>query len=278
LAESYGYEVTVINADSEGVVSKGALDDALRADTLLVSIQAANNEIGTIQAISELSEISRSRGALFHCDAAQAAGRVTIDVDDWGADLLSLSGHKMYGPKGIGALYLRGGVRGLPIAPLSVGGGHEGELRPGTHNVPAIVGFGIAAKLCLELTAEEAKRMCELRNQLEKGLLELIPVMQVNGCIDNRLPNNTSITLPGIDAGALINNLPQLSISTGSACMSGAIEPSYVLQAIGLNRNDADSTIRIGLGRFSTSEEITEACGYIAESYYDMKKLELQFM
>jgi len=276
-AEDAGYELTILQTDAEGTVDVEALADAMRPDTLLVSLQAANNEIGTIQPVGELARIVRESGALFHCDAAQAAGKIPIDVDDLGVDLLSLSAHKKYGPKGIGALYIRGGPRALPIRPLTVGGGHEYELRPGTLNVPAIVGFGCAAKLCIDNISEETGRIRALRDRLENTIVEVISDIVINGSISNRLPNNSSITLPGIDAEALISNVPELAISTGSACTSGAIGPSYVLQGIGLTRDEADATIRIGVGRFNTETDINEACKALIKAKKRMDAAKLEF-
>jgi cysteine desulfurase len=176
-----------------------------------------------------------------------------------GIDLLSMSAHKLYGPKGIGALYIRGGARHIPIEPLIIGGGQEGGLRSGTTNVPAIVGFGEACRIAQEVIAGEAVRVASLRDQLEQALIGKIPSLRINGKNAPRLPNTSSLTFPGLDADALLLNLPDVMMGTGSACTSGAIEPSHVLQAIGLNRSDASSTIRASLGRFTTGAEIKHA-------------------
>ncbi len=249
-----GYEVRILAVDCKGKVSIESAKRAISDNTLLVSIQTANNEIGTIQDINDLAQIAHENGALFHTDAAQAVGKIPIDVDEIGVDLLSFSAHKMYGPKGIGALYIRGGPYSIPIQPVVVGGGQEYGLRPGTHNVPAIVGFGEACRLCVTHMREEAERVSQLRDALELGLMPLN--VKVNGDTNKRLPGNSSLTFPGIDSEALVINTPELAISTGSACTTNEFEPSHVLLAIGLDRVEATSTIRIGLGRFSLEDEI----------------------
>ncbi len=254
-----GFEIIVLPVDQEGQFDFDIARREITADTLLLSVQAANNEIGTIQCIAELAALAHEQGAFVHSDAAQAVGKIPVDVEEWDVDLLSVSAHKLYGPKGVGALYVRGGSYALPIAPLMFGGGQEHELRPGTLNVPSIVGFGEACRLCSELRLEEARRISVLRDRLEAKLLENVSNLRRNGAIDNRLPGNCSVTFPGIDAEALIANVPELALSTGSACTSGALEPSHVLMAIGLSREEAYSTIRIGLGRFTTEDEIERA-------------------
>jgi cysteine desulfurase len=264
--EHRGFEVVVLPVDSTGTVMLEAAEEAIDDSTLLVSMQAANNEVGTIQPVQEVAAFARAYGALVHCDAAQAAGKILVDVDEWDVDLLSVSAHKFYGPKGVGALYVRGGPYALPISPSSIGGGQERNLRAGTLNVPGIVGLGEACSLCEQQLPEESTHIGALRDRLEKAILEAAPAVKRNGNLDNRLPGNSSLTFPGIDAEALIINAPELAISTGSACNSGAPEPSHVLLAIGLDREDASSTIRIGVGRFNTEKEMDETAGSIVES------------
>lgn len=258
-----GMDVVVLPVDEEGRVDLKAAEDAINENTLLVSVQAANNEIGTIQPVAEVARLARDKGALVHCDAAQAVGKLPVDVEELDVDLMSFSAHKLYGPKGVGALYVRGGPYSMPLKPLVVGGGQERQLRPGTLNVPGIVGFGTACELCQHLMSDEAVRIARLRDRLENGLLAHVGDARRNGALDNRLPSNSSLTFPGIDAEALIANVPDLAISTGSACNSGALEPSHVLLAIGHTREEADSTIRIGVGRFNDEEEIAKAAGDI---------------
>jgi cysteine desulfurase len=258
-----GFDLVMLPVDGTGTVDVGAAEQLIDGHTLLVSVQAANNEIGTIQPIIALAQLARRVGAVMHCDAAQAAGKIPLAVEEWGVDLLSISGHKLYGPKGVGALYVRGGRGRVALAPLLLGGGQEDGLRAGTANVPAIVGFGEACALCQVEMAQDARRVGALRDELERRLRRGIPDLRINGNLVNRLPGNSSLTFPGIEADALILNLPQLALSTGSACHSGALEPSYVLTAIGLSRELASSTVRVGLGRFTTEDEIHMASSLI---------------
>jgi len=254
---THGYDLVVLPVDREGRISIESVESAVNEHTLLISVQAANNEIGTIQAIAEIAALAHERGALVHCDAAQAVGKIPVDVQDWEIDLLSISAHKLYGPKGVGALYIRGGVYGIPISPLQIGGGQEWGLRPGTMNVPGIVGFGEACAICECEMDEEAQRTALLRDHMEFELLGAIPGLVRNGAISQRLPNNSNLTIPGVEAEALVANLRGIAISTGAACASGAPEPSHVLLALGLSRADAYSTIRIGLGRFNNRSDVT---------------------
>jgi cysteine desulfurase len=202
---------------------------------------------------------------LVHCDAAQAIGKISVDVDLLGVDLLSASAHKLYGPKGIGCLYIRGGPRAIPLEPLAYGGGQENGLRSGTTNVPAVVGFGEASFICQAELPDEMIRLSRLRDQLESALLAQIDSLIINGYSTERLPNTSSLTFPGIDADALLLNMPQLMLGTGSACTSGAIEPSHVLQAMKIARTDAFSTIRASLGRQTSAEQIQVAVGSLID-------------
>ncbi len=261
-----GMDVVVLPVDSEGRVNLDAAEEAIDENTLLVSVQAANNEIGMIQPVAEIARLAHEKGAMIHCDAAQAVGRLPVDVDDWDVDLMSISAHKLYGPKGVGALYVRGGPYSMPLKPLVIGGGQERQLRAGTLNVPGIMGFGKACELCLRLMPDEAKRISALRDQLESKILARVKSGWRNGASNERLPGNSSLTFPGIDAEALIVNTPDLAISTGSACTSGAPEPSHVLVAIGRTREEADSTVRIGVGRFNNDQEIAKASDYILQA------------
>lgn len=264
--EKQGFELIVLPVDRNGKVDLQAATEAINENTLVVSIQAANQEIGTIQPVHEIAALAHTQGALVHCDAAQAIGKIALDVNEWDIDLLSLSAHKLYGPKGVGVLYVRGGRR-LGIAPLFFGGEQEKEIRPGTLNVPSIVGLGVACQLCREKMQEESIRLAQLRDELETLLLLDIPHLKRNGDLQNRLPHNSSLTFPGIEAGALLANLPHLSISTGSACTSGTLGPSPILQALGLLRDETYSTLRVGLGRLTTSEEIDSAAKSIIAAY-----------
>jgi cysteine desulfurase len=262
-----------IPVDEKGTVDLAAVADAVTEETLLVSIQAANNEIGTIQPVAQVAALAHAKGALVHCDAAQAVGKVPVDVESWDVDLLSISAHKLYGPKGVGALYVRGGPYALPISPLLVGGGQEKGLRAGTLNVPGIVGLGEACSLCERKLTGEAARIAVLRERFEETLLESVPEASRNGDLTNRLPGNSSLTFPGIDAEALVVNAPELAISTGSACTSGAPEPSHVLLATGLSREDASSTVRIGVGRFNTEEEMDLAAESLSGAFERLARM-----
>lgn len=260
-----GFEVVLLPVDRLGHVNLSALEHAVDDSTLLVSIQLANNEIGTIQRMEQISRVVHERGALLHCDGAQAVGKISVNVDHLYVDMLSISAHKLYGPKGIGALYVRGGAKRARLQPLAFGGAQEWSLRPGTLNVPAIVGFGEACRICSEEMVREAERVTTLRDLLEQLLLEHIPHLQRNGDLSYRLPGNSSLTLPDVEADALLLNLPDVALSTGSACTAGAIEPSHVLQAIGLSREAAFRTVRVGIGRFNTEEEMERAASRMVE-------------
>ena len=251
-----GAEVVVLPVDGLGRVDPAALERALEEPAALVSIMAANNEIGTIQPIAELAAICRARGVPLHCDAAQAVGRVPVDVKDWGVDLLSLSGHKFHAPKGVGALFVRRGPGAPRLKPQQHGGGQEGGLRPGTLNVHGLVGLGAAADLCAAELSEEGPRIAALRDRLQAGLEESLDGLRVNGDPAARLPGNLSLTVDGVEAEALMTALPGFAFSAGSACSSAAARPSHVLTAIGLEAGQARSTLRFGLGRFTTEEEI----------------------
>ncbi len=256
--ERQGYELAFLPVDGAGRVVLGAAREVISEDTLLVSVHAANNEIGTLQPIAELAAIAHDAGAVFHTDAVQAVGKVPVDVNAWEVDMLSLSAHKLYGPKGIGALYLHGGARGLPLTPLLLGGGQEQGVRPGTLNVAGIVGLGKACEVCQQVLAEEAARVSHLRDKLEQRLLAALPVRR-NGDVNARLAGNSNLTFSGLDAQALLAHVPELALSTGSACTAGALSPSHVLQGIGMARADAASTVRIGLGRFTSEAEVDRA-------------------
>ena len=253
------FDFDVVPVDRDGLLDLGALADLVDDKTLLVCVQAVNNEIGTIQPVLEVVQIAHAAGALVHCDAAQALGRIPIDVGDWGVDLLSLSGHKCYGPKGIGALYVRGGARNAPIEPLLLGGGQEFRLRPGTLNLPGIVGLGLAAQIAASEHDLETRRLSSLRDWFERQILDALPSAYRNGSSVRRVAGSTSLTFPGVDAEALIANLPHVQLSTGSACSSGAPETSHVLTAIGLDRTAAAQTVRIGFGRFTMSDQTRHA-------------------
>lgn len=259
-----GYELAIVPVDSNGLVHADAVQALVDERTAVVSIMTVNNEVGTAQPIAEIAKICRATGALFHTDAAQAPAAVSVDVAAWDVDLLSLSGHKAYGPKGVGALYVRRGV-GPRLRPVLHGGGQEGGLRPGTLPTPLCVGMGAA---CIILAADgerEAERVASLRDQLLADLGELIPDLRVNGALANRHPGNLNIRVPGIDAELLLAAArPGLAAATGSACTSGISEPSHVLRAMGLSGEAAAESIRLSIGRFTTADEVRHAAGLLA--------------
>ena len=263
--ENDGFEIIVLPVDGQGTVRLDKARELIDENTLLVCVQAANGEIGTIQPIGELAEIAHQNGALFHCDAAQAAGKIPLDLNDLNdlnVDSMALSAHKMFGPQGVGALWLRRGLRGL-LVPQQIGGGQERGLRAGTTNVPGIVGMGAACEICQREMNDESTRLSELRDELENRLQSSIANLQLNGDRNRRLPHCASLTFAGVDAGLLMARLPDVALSNGAACDAGAPGPSQTLLAIGLSREAATSTVRVGLHRFNTAEEIKRAAELI---------------
>lgn len=254
-----GFDIVILPVDSGGRVVLEAARQAITEDTLLVSVQLANNEVGTLHPVNELSAIAHSVGSVFHCDATQAIGKIPVDLYLLGVDIGSMSAHKLYGPKGVGALFVSRGIRSSSIEPIIYGGGQENGMRSGTTNVPAIVGFGEACALANNALHDEKKRICTLRDLFEKELSERIPEVTINGKDHDRLPNTSSLTFNDVDADALIMNLNTVMVGTGSACSSGAIGPSHVLEAMGLSRDQAHSTIRVSMGRFTNEQEIVMA-------------------
>lgn len=269
------HDVVFISVSLAGEINLQEMLDSITENTLLVSVHLANNEIGTIQPIHEIAEHAHSVGALVHTDAAQAVGKIPVNVDDLGVDLLSMSAHKLYGPKGIGALYIRGGIKTIPFVPMFYGGGQEFGLRPGTSNVPSIVGFGEAAQLCAHNLSVEISRIQRLRDEFEESLISRIPGLVINGKNTNRLPNTSSLTFPDVDADALLLNLSDVMLGTGSACNSGALEPSHVLQAIGVSREAAQRTIRASFGRFNSEEQVQIAINSVVQSYFSVLRSNL---
>jgi cysteine desulfurase len=253
--EKQGVAVTFLPVDGEGLVNPEDVRRAIRPETVLITIMLANNELGTIEPIAEIGKIAAEAHVTLHTDAIQAAGKIPIDVAKLGVHLLSISAHKLYGPKGVGALYVR---KGTHIEPLLYGGHSERDRRPGTEDVTSIAGLGKAADLALTHMKAEGRRIAVLRDRLENGLIERIPHARVNGSRTQRVPNTTNLTLPFIEGEAMVIalDLRGLSCSTGAACSSGAVEPSHVLLAIGLAPEDARATLRLSLGQQTTDEEI----------------------
>jgi cysteine desulfurase len=261
--QSEGFGVTYLPVEPNGLVSLGALEAALSDRTLLVSVMAAHNEIGVIQPLSEIGALCRSKGVLFHSDAAQAVGKIPLDVEAMKIDLLSISGHKVYGPKGVGALYVRRRPR-VRLLPLIDGGGQERGLRSGTLPTPLCVGLGRAAAIAGAEMAEESDRLRRLRDDMLRTLSRKVPGLQVNGDLEHRLPGSLNFSFPGIPALTLIEACPSIAISTGSACSSASVEPSYVLRALGLPDALANASVRVGLGRFTTAAEVEFAADALA--------------
>jgi cysteine desulfurase len=263
--EKEGFRLTRVRVDSQGRIDLDALRRALRPGTLLVSVMHANNEIGVVQRLGEIAALAHEHGAAFHTDAAQSVGKVAVDVAEIGADLLSLSGHKLCGPKGIGALYVRRRAPRIELKPILYGGAHERGLRSGTVPVPLCVGLGRACEIAGEEMEEESRRVSALRARLWGHLARAVGSVRLNGDPEQRVPGNLNVTFPGVEANALLLALPDVALSTGSACTSGSPEPSHVLLAIGLRREEALCAIRIGIGRFTTEEEIDRAAARITE-------------
>ncbi|NOZ64114.1 MAG: cysteine desulfurase NifS, partial [Caldiserica bacterium] len=253
--EKKGFKVTYLPVDGGGRVNPDDLKKAITPDTILISIMMANNEVGVIEPIQELVEIAHEKGIAFHTDAVQAVGKIEVDVRKLGVDFLSLSAHKIYGPKGIGVLYIRKGAR---IEPLITGGHHERNLRAGTENVPGIVGLGEAARIAREERVEEAKKISQLRDRLEKGIVEKIPHVRINGDVNHRLPNTLNVSFEYVEGESIILNLDLqgIAVSSGSACTSGSLEPSHVLLAMGVPPIPAQGSVRFSLGKDNTEEEI----------------------
>jgi cysteine desulfurase len=261
--EREGFSLTVLTVKSDGLLDLAGLAAAIDQRTALVSVMAVNNEIGTIQDLAAIGALCRARGALFHTDAAQAAGKIPLEVEAMGIDLLSISGHKLYGPKGIGALYIRRRPR-VRLVPLIDGGGQERGFRSGTLPTPLCVGLGVACAIAQNEMTAEATRLIGLRRHLLAALRSRIPGMRLNGSADYRVAGNLNIAFPGIDAEELLATCATVAASTGSACSSASIEPSYVLRALGLDEATARASLRLAVGRFTTMAEVDFAVDALA--------------
>ena len=261
--EQEGFRATYLPVEASGLVDPARLEAAIEEKTALVSVMAAHNEIGIIQPLTEIGALCRARGVLFHTDAAQAVGKLPVDVDAMNIDLMSISGHKIYGPKGIGALYIRRRPRAR-IMPLIDGGGQERGMRSGTLPTPLCVGLGEAAAIAQAEMAREGQRLLALRQRFLAGIQRALPQTRLNGDPERRLPGNLNLSFPGIPAPTLMDACPGLALSTGSACTAAEIEPSFVLRALGLSKDLAASSLRIGLGRFTTADEVDFAVATLA--------------
>ena len=271
-AESDGFRVTYVGVDGEGRLDLDRLRDAVTGETLLVSAMSANNEIGVLHPLAEVAQIAHARGALFHCDAAQSAGLIPLQARDLGVDLVSLSAHKLYGPKGVGALYVAKRDPAIDLEALLDGGGHERGYRSGTLNVPAIVGFGHAAELCHAEAGAEAVRLGALRDRLWSALSTLEGI-HLNGPLEGRLPNNLNVRVDGVHGETLLKAIASdVAVSSGAACATTSAEPSHVLRAIGLSDDQARASIRFGLGRFNTAEEIDAAAAVVINAVRHLRR------
>ena len=270
--ERQGFEVTYLPTDKDGRISAKQLREAITEKTILVSVMLANNEIGTVQPIAELGEVTREKGVLFHVDAVQGVGKVPFDVEKMKVDLASLSGHKIYGPKGIGALWVRRKPR-VRIAPIIDGGGHERGMRSGTLNVPGIVGFGRAAELAQQLMPEETKRTYQLRKRLQDYLFSHLDHLELNGHATERLPGNLNVSFAYVEGEALMMAIKNVAVSSGSACTSASLEPSYVLRACGVSEDLAHTSIRFGIGRFNSEDEVDYVGKYVVDQVRRLREM-----
>lgn len=254
--EKKGVRVTYLPVDKTGMINPDDVRAAITDKTILISIMLANNEIGTIHPIQEIGKIAKEKGVLFHCDATQGVGKIPVNVSDMGVDLMSFTSHKLYGPKGIGALYVRRKAPRVRLVPMIDGGGHERGMRSGTLPVPLIAGFGKAVELCEREMPTESVRIQGLRDRLQAGMTDALEAVYLNGHPTERLPGNLNLSFAYVEGEALLMGVKEIALSSGSACTSATLEPSYVLRALGVGSDLAHSSIRFGLGRFSTPEEV----------------------
>ena len=269
--EQQGFTLTLLRPDSFGRISSKQVAEAIMKDTILVCVMLANNVVGTINPANEIGAICRKRGILFFCDATQAVGKIAVDVKRINADLMAFSAHKIYGPKGIGALYVRGKNPRVRLTAQIDGGGQERFLRSGTLNVPGIVGLGAACALCEEELGDKTSMSAELRNKLEDGLRKTIPDIQINGHPTERLPNTVNISFKSVDAVSILSNTPDIAASASSACESGTSGSNYVLRAMGVDEDSASSAIRFSLGRFTSEQEIDYVIDKISRSVLSLR-------
>lgn len=254
--EKKGIKVTFLPVDKAGMVSPDDVRNAITDQTILISIMMANNEIGTINPVAAIGKVAKEKGVIFHCDATQGVGKIPVNVQEMGIDLMSFTAHKIYGPKGVGALYVRRKAPRVRLEAMMYGGGHERGMRSGTLPVPLIVGFGKACELCEQEMSTESVRMAKMRDRLQEGIMSKMDEVYLNGHPTERLPNNLNISFAYVEGEALLMGVKEIALSSGSACTSATLEPSYVLRALGVGSDLAHSSIRFGLGRFNTDEEV----------------------
>ena len=271
--ESMGFDVTYLPVDDTGMVSPQSVAEAITDQTILVSIMYANNEIGTINPIGDIGSVCRGRGVLFHTDAVQGFGRIPFDVEAMNIDLASVTSHKIYGPKGVGALYVRRRRPRVRLDALIDGGGHERGMRSGTLNVPAIVGFGRACEICSQEMGDEAERLTSLREKLRGGITNQLTEVYLNGHPNQRLPGNLNLSFAFVEGESLMMGMKDVAVSSGSACTSASLEPSYVLKALGVGDELAHSSIRFGLGRFTTEEEVDYVTDLTVETVNRLREM-----
>jgi len=271
--EKYGFEVTYLPVEKDGRINLDDLRRAITPKTILISIMYANNEIGVINPIAEIGKIAKEKGVFFHVDGVQAAGKVPVDVQKDNIDLLSLSGHKIYGPKGVGALYVRRRNPRVQVSAIIDGGGHERGMRSGTLNVPGIVGMGKACEVCQNEMAEEGERLRRLRERLKEGIFAKLDEVYINGSMIHRLPHNLNVSFAFVEGESLLMGINDVAVSSGSACTSATLEPSYVLKALGVGEDLAHTSIRFGLGRFNTQEEVDYVTDRVVETVNRLREL-----
>ncbi|MBI5410842.1 MAG: IscS subfamily cysteine desulfurase [Nitrospirae bacterium] len=273
LESKKGIKVTYLPVDKYGMVNPEDVRNAITDKTILISIMMANNEIGTINPIKEIGKIAKEKGVLFHCDATQGVGKIPVNVQEMGIDLMAFSAHKLYGPKGVGALYVRKKAPRVRLAPIIDGGGHERGMRSGTLPVPLIVGFGKACELCEQEMPTESVKLAALRDRLQDGIMKHLDEAYLNGHPTQRLPHNLNISFAYVEGESLLMGVKEIALSSGSACTSATLEPSYVLRALGVGSDLAHSSIRFGLGRFNTVEEVDYTAKRIIEIVTKLREM-----
>ena len=271
--QQQGFKITTLGVDKYGLIDPDELRDAISDQTILVSIMHGNNEIGTVQPIAEIGRLCRAKGVFFHTDASQTYGKIPIDVDQMHIDLLTLSGHKIYGPKGVGAMYVRRKNPRVRPKPLMHGGGHERGMRSGTLNVPGIVGLGQAAELCMRNMETEAAHQRSLRDRLREGIMSQLDMVYLNGHPEQRTPNNLNLSFAYVEGESLMMSFKDIAVSSGSACTSASLEPSYVLRALGVGDDLAHSSIRFSVGRFNTEQEIDQVIEKVVASVKKLREM-----
>jgi len=271
--EKMGLSVTYLPVGKDGLVDPEDVKNAITDKTILISIMFASNEIGVIHPMAEIGKIAKSRGVLFHCDATQAVGKIPVDVEAMGIDLMSFTAHKIYGPKGVGALYVRKRNPRVRLAPIIDGGGHERGMRSGTLPVPLVVGFGKACEIAQEVMPTESDRLARLRDKLQESIYKNLDEVYLNGHPTQRLPHNLNISFAYVEGESLLMGLKEIALSSGSACTSATLEPSYVLRALGVGPDLAHSSIRFGLGRFNTEGEVDYVAGRVVETVKRLREM-----